>query len=34
MMVLGRPYGLFLEFVLRQFGLEVPGGQKPMSLGG
>jgi hypothetical protein len=34
MMVLGRPYGLFLEFVRRQFGLEGPGGQKPMSLGG
>jgi hypothetical protein len=34
MIVLGRPYGLWLEFVRRRFGLEGPGGQKPMSLGG
>lgn len=33
MLVLGRPYGLWLEFVRRRFGLEGPG-QKPMSLGG
>lgn len=33
MLVLGRPYGLFLEFVRRLFGLAGPG-QKPMSLGG
>lgn len=34
MIVLGRPYGLWLEFVRWRFGLEGPGGQKPMSLGG
>ena len=34
MIVLGRPYGLWLEFVRRRFGLDGPGGQKPMSLGG
>ncbi len=33
MLVLGRPYGLWLDFVRRRFGLEEPG-QKPMSLGG
>lgn len=33
MLVLGRPYGLWLEFVRRCFGLDGPG-QKPMSLGG
>ena len=33
MLVLGRPYGLWLEWVRRQFGLSGPG-QKPMSLGG
>lgn len=33
MLVLGRPYGLWLEFVRRRFGLTGPG-QKPMSLGG
>jgi hypothetical protein len=33
MLVLGRPYGLWLDFVRRLFGLEGPG-QKPMSLGG
>lgn len=33
MFVLGRPYGVFLDFVRARFGLEGPG-QKPMSLGG
>lgn len=33
MLVLGRPYGLWLEWVRRRFGLDGPG-QKPMSLGG
>jgi hypothetical protein len=33
MLVLGRPYGLFLDLVRRSFGLS-GGGQKPMSLGG
>ncbi len=33
MFVLGRPYGLWLEFVRKGFGLDGPG-QKPMSLGG
>ncbi|WP_102957601.1 L-alanine exporter AlaE [Mangrovicella endophytica] len=33
MLVLGRPYGLWLQFVRRRFGLEGQG-QKPMSLGG
>lgn len=33
MFVLGRPYGLWLEFVRKRFGLDGPG-QKPMSLGG
>lgn len=33
MLLLGRPYGLWLDFVRRLFGLEGPG-QKPMSLGG
>ena len=33
MIVLGRPYGLWLEFVRARFGLRGPG-QKPMSLGG
>ncbi|KAB0678029.1 L-alanine exporter AlaE [Aureimonas leprariae] len=32
-LVLGRPYGLWLEFVRRRFGLDGPG-RKPMSLGG
>lgn len=32
MLVLGRPYGAFLNAVRRLFGLP-PGGQKPMSLG-
>lgn len=32
MLVLGRPYGLWLEAVRRLFGLHGPG-QKPMSLG-
>lgn len=31
MIVLGRPYGAFLNLVRRAFGLP-PGGQKPMSL--
>jgi hypothetical protein len=31
MLVLGRPYGAFLNWVRRLFGLP-PGGQKPMSL--
>jgi hypothetical protein len=31
MLVLGRPYGAFLNFVRRLFGLP-PGGEKPMSL--
>ncbi|AQZ51760.1 MULTISPECIES: L-alanine exporter AlaE [Martelella] len=33
MLVLGRPYGMFLEFVRSRFGLAGKG-QKPMSLGG
>ncbi|MFX3679864.1 L-alanine exporter AlaE [Oceaniradius stylonematis] len=33
MLVLGRPYGLWLDVVRRWFGLKGPG-QKPMSLGG
>ena len=33
MLILGRPYGLWLEFVRSRFGLSGPG-QKPMSLGG
>lgn len=33
MLVLGRPYGMFLEFVRGLFGLTGKG-QKPMSLGG
>ena len=33
MLVLGRPYGVWLDFVRRRFGLSGPG-QKPMSLGG
>lgn len=33
MLVLGRPYGAFLNAVRRLFGLP-PGGEKPMSLGG
>jgi hypothetical protein len=33
MIVLGRPYGWFLNLVRRLFGLA-PGGTKPMSLGG
>lgn len=33
MLVLGRPYGLWLEFVRSRFELTGPG-QKPMSLGG
>ncbi|MBP1848836.1 L-alanine exporter AlaE [Rhizobium halophytocola] len=33
MLVVGRPYGMFLDFVRRQFGLT-GSGQKPMSLGG
>lgn len=33
MLVLGRPYGLWLELVRTRFGLSGPG-QKPMSLGG
>lgn len=33
MLVLGRPYGLWLNFVRKGFGLSGPG-QKPMSLGG
>ncbi|WP_417584499.1 L-alanine exporter AlaE [Pelagibacterium sp.] len=32
MLILGRPYGLWLEFVRGRFGLAGPG-QKPMSLG-
>ena len=32
MLLLGRPYGLWLDLVRRWFGLG-PGGQKPMSLG-
>ena len=31
MLVLGRPYGAFLNLIRRLFGLP-PGGQKPMSL--
>ena len=34
MLVLGRPYGLWLEQVRRWFGLPPGGGQAPMSLGG
>lgn len=33
MMLLGRPYGVFLDWVRSLFGLP-PGGQKPMSPGG
>lgn len=33
MLFLGRPYGLWLEFVRKRFRLSGPG-QKPMSLGG
>jgi hypothetical protein len=33
MLLLGRPYGVWLEFVRRRFGLSGPG-RKPMSLGG
>ena len=33
MLVLGRPYGLWLDFVRTRFGLT-GAGQKPMSLGG
>ena len=33
MFVVGRPYGMFLDFVRRLFGLTGTG-QKPMSLGG
>jgi hypothetical protein len=33
MLLLGRPYGLWLDFIRGLFGLEGPG-QKPMSLGG
>jgi hypothetical protein len=33
MLALGRPYGLWLEWVRARFGLAGPG-QKPMSLGG
>lgn len=33
MLVLGRPYGMWLDFVRKGFGLKGPG-QKPMSLGG
>jgi hypothetical protein len=33
MLVLGRPYGLFLDFIRGLFRLKGPG-QKPMSLGG
>ena len=32
MMVVGRPYGVWLDFVRARFGLA-PGGMKPMSLG-
>ena len=32
MMVVGRPYGLWLDFVRARFGLG-PGGMKPMTLG-
>jgi hypothetical protein len=32
MLALGRPYGAFLNFVRRLWGLP-PGGEKPMSLG-
>lgn len=33
MLILGRPYGLWLAFVRARLGLEGPG-RKPMSLGG
>lgn len=33
MLVLGRPYGLWLDLVRRLLGVDGPG-QKPMSLGG
>ena len=33
MLLLGRPFGVFLDFVRGLFGLP-PGGRKPMSLGG
>ncbi|MFQ6549002.1 L-alanine exporter AlaE [Aestuariibius sp. 2305UL40-4] len=32
MLALGRPYGVFLDWIRSLFGLP-PGGQKPMSLG-
>jgi len=32
MLCLGRPYGIWLDFVRSRFGLP-PGGMKPMSLG-
>ncbi|WP_340119379.1 L-alanine exporter AlaE [Pelagibius sp. 7325] len=32
MMVVGRPYGVWLDFVRARFGLG-PGGMKPMTLG-
>lgn len=32
MLALGRPYGAFLNFIRRLWGLP-PGGEKPMSLG-
>ncbi|MEM9795496.1 MAG: L-alanine exporter AlaE [Pseudomonadota bacterium] len=32
MLILGRPYGLWLDWVRGRFGLP-PGGQRPMSLG-
>ena len=32
MLLLGRPYGIWLEFVRKRFGLSGPG-QRPMSLG-
>jgi hypothetical protein len=33
MLVLGRPYGAFLNWIRMMFGLR-PGGMRPMSLGG
>lgn len=33
MLVVGRPYGVWLDFVRARFGLA-PGGIKPMTLGG
>lgn len=32
MMIVGRPYGIWLDFVRARFGLG-PGGMKPMTLG-